>query len=260
MFKMGRNRPRVLGPRLSLGNYLMLDMPSPPASIAPVATAGPCLAEMMLNDRLGDCTSACAFHLDGAMEAAAGRPRTYPNGLVEAFYSATSGYVPGDPSTDNGADEITVLNYWHEKGLYGGTHKIGTWVTVDAANLAQLKLGIWLWGGLSLCLELPDAYVNPFPSASGFVWDVAGAPNPNNGHCIASLGYEADGRLIISTWGMTGYLTPAAAAKYCVPAVYGAAYAVLTPDFFLAGATPRKAPNGFDWSQLAADRQAIGHG
>jgi hypothetical protein len=102
---------------------------------------------------------------------------------------------------------------------------------------------------------LPDGWVSPMPSASGFVWDVAGPPNPENGHCVAGFGYSNEG-ITISTWGMTGCLTYKAVAKYATRSAHGALYTVISEDG-IDKATD-KAPNGFDWTQLVADFDSMG--
>ena len=114
---------------------------------------------------------------------------------------------------------------------------------------------IYLFENLYFGLELPDAYVNPTPSSSGFTWDVAGDPDPSNGHCIVGTGYTAAG-VKVDTWGLLGTFTWAAIAKYCTEKANGALYVILTPDQLTKGQT--KAPNGVDWTSLIADFDAIG--
>jgi len=124
------------------------------------------------------------------------------------------------------------------------------WVTADATNQMELQSGIFLFEAGILTLELPNQYVSPFPAASGFLWDVAGPPNPNQGHSIMKLGYTNSGA-IIGTWGMLGVMTWAAMAKYCKPSAGGGAYFLLTPDQIAKGAA--KAPNGVAWVDLVTD-------
>ncbi len=93
------------------------------------------------------------------------------------------------------------------------------------------------------------------PSASGFVWDVAGDPDPQNGHCVVGVGYTAAG-ITIDTRGMTGLMTNAAVAKYPTQASGGELYTVVSMDAI--GKATEKAPSGFDWSQLVADFDSMG--
>ena len=131
-----------------------------------------------------------------------------------AFYSATTGYDPADPSTDRGGDEVTVLNDWRDKGFFAdGSGKIAGWANVDATERTLVKQAIWLFENVYFGVELPDAWIKPFPQGNGFTWDVAGDADPSNGHCFAGLGYNDNG-VIINSWGIMGTVTWAAVAKY----------------------------------------------
>jgi len=197
------------------------------------------------------------------MTGSAGKkPFLYSNKEIIGLYSAIGGYVPGDPATDQGCDEQTALNYWENNGALPphttsktGAHKIAGWMTVDATNVEECQTAMWLFENLYFGLELPDAWINPAPSASGFTWDVAGASDPNNGHCVVGVGYNANG-IVIDTWGMTGLMTTAAVAMYPTPANNGELYTVVSQDA-ISTAT-QKAPSGFDWSQLIADFDSMG--
>jgi hypothetical protein len=93
------------------------------------------------------------------------------------------------------------------------------------------------------------------PSAPGFVWDAAGPPDPENGHCVVGVGYNNKG-VTIATWGMTGLMTDHAIAKYATPDAGGELYTVVSQDAI--DKASQKAPNGFDWSQLLADFDSMG--
>jgi hypothetical protein len=250
--KMGRRRAISRGPRLSLKNYLRTRMPPPPAVCDYTAKGGPVIAQMLGNDRLGDCTAAAAFHISGIMLANAGAPVTWDVGnQVIPFYSATGGYISGNGSTDNGANEIDVLNYWHNHGLLlDGSHKILAWMVVDATSYDEVATSIWLFENVYFGIELPDAWVNPVPSVGGFTWGIAGAANPDNGHAFPGLGYDADG-VKISTWGMTGTLTWPAVQRYARHSNGGELYTVFSVDS-IERATA-KAPNGLNLAQLMDD-------
>lgn len=256
-FKLGRRRPVARCPRLSLKNYLYKGVPTPPAAIDYALKGTAALANIYGNDQLGDCTCAAAFHIDGTLLANADQPVTFAADDAIKFYSASCGYVPGDPSSDQGGDEQTVLNYWQQNGLLpDGSHKISGWVAVDATNVDECKTALWLFENLYFGVELPDAWVNPMPGSNNFIWDVAGSADPNNGHCFSGEGYNQIG-VLIDTWGMIGTVTWAAVAKYAAASGgQGELYAVLGPDAI--DKANGKAPNGFDFTQLQADMQATG--
>ena len=257
MFKLGRKRPVARGPRLSLGNYLLASLPAPPVESLYGPKALPGLSQMYANDTLLDCTSAGAFHIANVFEANAGTPVVFTDDQVIAFYSATTGYIPGDPATDQGGDEQTVLNYWRQKGLLpDGSHKIAGWTAVNGADKTEVMTALWLFENLYFGVELPDAWVDGMSTMKdNFTWDVAGDPDPENGHCFVSTGYSPVG-LRICTWGMVGTLTWAAAAKYATTADSGELYTILSQDAIMKANA--KSPSGFDLTQLTADLQAIG--
>jgi hypothetical protein len=255
-FKLGRKRPIARGLRLSFKNYLTRSIPPPPQSADYSETATTALAEMYDNDTLGDCVIAGMAHVVGVLTGgASGQPFIYTDQQIIDLYSAIGGYDPNDPSTDQGCDEQTALNYWQDNGAPAGEHEIAGWLTVDPTDPTEYRNALYLFENLYFGFELPDEWVNPAPSSSGFIWDVAGSPDPNNGHCVVGVGYNTQG-VTISTWGMTGLLTDAAIAKYTAASAGGQLYTVISQDA-ISAATSR-APNGFDWSQLVADFDSLG--
>jgi hypothetical protein len=252
-FKMGRKRAISRGPHLSIKNYFVPRvMPAPPETCDYTKAAETVLGQILGNDKLGDCTAAAAFHISGTMLANAGDPQSWSTlEQVVPFYSATGGYIDGKESTDNGANEIDVLNYWQERGLLqDGSHKIRAWATVDSGNKREIQTAIWLCENVYFGVEMPDAWINPVPMQSGFKWDIAGGYNPDNGHAFAGLGYNKDG-VIISTWGMLGTLTWAAIDRYAAKADGGELYTVLSDDV-IERATA-KANDGLRVAQINRD-------
>jgi hypothetical protein len=255
MFRFGRQRPAVKGSRYHLRDYFLTVLPEPPTTTDWTQKALPFLANVLANDQLGDCLSAGLFHIDGVMLANAGEPIPYTAQNVIDFYSAACGYVAGDPSTDNGSDEKTVLDYAEQHGLLpDGSHKLTAWVEIDATNEQEVRQAIYLFENAYICVELPNEYVSPFPAGDGFTWDVAGDPNPEQGHCFVALGYSDEG-VLIDTWGMLGVMTWAALAKYASPSSNGSLATLLSPDSIIAAS--KKSPIGFDMSQLLIDINSI---
>jgi hypothetical protein len=242
--------------RLSLGNYLKRGVPAPPVTWDYQHRAKKSLAQMYGNDTLGDCVIAGMGHEVGVFTGN-GSPNEVILTMEQiiALYSAIGGYVPGDPSTDNGCDEVTALNYWIQKGCPIGANQIDGYIAVNPADPVEYRTALYLFESLFFGLELPDAWVNPFPSQSGFVWDEAGAPDPDNGHCVVGVGYNTQG-VIVGTWGMTGLMTDKALQYYLAEAQGGQLFSVLSQES-IRKAT-QKSPVGFDWSQLVADFDSMG--
>ena len=250
----GRHRPAVIGPRLSASKYLATIIPAPPATCSYASAATQVLDQMFGNDTYGDCVIAGGYHTVGIETGNAGKLFVATQKQILADYSAIGGFVPGDPSTDQGCDEPTALNYWVGHGFANGTKALG-WLSVDPNNLTEVQQVMWLFENLMLGLELPDAWINPFPSFSGFTWGVAGNSDPDNGHCVVGVGFNSAG-LQIDTWAMIGTITWSALQKYCASSVGGELYVLITPDQLQKAAA--KAPNGFAWVDLINDFNTLG--
>jgi hypothetical protein len=195
-FRMGRGRPLARCPRFSLRDYLMKDLSPPPASCDYSAKAGKALSQLYLNYKLGDCVIADIGHVVGVLTAGAGNQFVYSDAQILQLYEAIGGYVPNHPNTDDGCDEHTALNYWQHHGAPSGTHKIAGWVAVNGADPNEYRTALRLFENLYFGLELPDKWVSPMPTRAGFTWDVAGPPNPDNGHCVVGVGYSNKGMKI----------------------------------------------------------------
>ena len=249
-FKLGRNKPLAFGPRLSLGNYLFRKFPTAPPSADYSAKADGFMRDVLGNDICGDCTCAAAYHIAGMFLANSGQTIPFNTHNVLTTYQTLSGWngVDNDVS-DAGCDELTVLDYWSTKGLVPGAHKITAAIKVDGTDQGEIQAALWLFENVYFAMGLPDAWINPMPSGSGFIWDVAGPENQDNGHAFCGVGYNPQG-IIIDTWGMLGIMTWKAVAKY--PSVY----TVLGTD--IVDKITQKAPNGFNWTQLVSDLQSMG--
>ena len=246
---------KIARARLSLKNYLGKSLPNPPVLWTWGRLAAASLNEMYLNDTEGDCVIAEICHSCGVMTGnATGTSQLFTDTQVNDLYSAIGGYVPGDESTDNGCDIQTALNYWGTSGLLQGVHKIAGYLAVNSADVIEIQTALFLFQNLSIGLDLPDSWITPFPSTSGFIWDVAGPADPSNGHNILGFGYNSEG-VPISTWAMQGLLTYSAISQYCSAANQGELYTVISTDSL--NAASKRAPNGFDWTQLLADFDAI---
>jgi len=248
--KFGRIAPVTLGLRLRLGNYVDLSqLPPAPGSCDYTRSSMSSLVNVFLNDQLGDCVIAGGYHVTGVETGNAGNLFEATNQQIVADYSVIGGYKPGDPSTDRGCNEVTALNRWMTHGFANGT-KLTGWFQIDASNKQEVQLAMWLFENLYFGVALPDEWIKPFPEKENFTWDVAGDADYDNGHCFIGAGYDSKG-VVIDTWGLLGYITWDAIAKYCSNSQGGELYAMLSPDQIAKGQA--KAPNGVAWQDIVAD-------
>lgn len=182
-------------------------LPTPPDVVD--YTSGMLDWGMMLNDTQGDCTCAAAGHLLQAWSSLAGAEYAIPDTAIEKAYETVGHYVPGDPSTDNGAFISDVLNYFQSTGVAG--YQISAHAEINTATQLRVQQGLWIFKGLDLGIALPVSAQQQV----GDVWDIVGNPlDPNDpaypgswgGHSVAALYYSPNGVDCI-TWGQVQRMT-----------------------------------------------------
>lgn len=243
----GRRRPTTFSRRLQAHTLLQANLPAPPNSTHYETVAMTALRKMFLNDQLGDCVRAGAAHRIGVLTANAGAPFVYSDAQVLTEYERVGGYVPGRPDTDQGCDMSVSADDGVTHGYADGSRDAG-WISVDATNKTEVMQMIYLFEDGDLGIELPDAWLQAMPNGDNFVWDVAGDPDPNNGHCIQIVDVDIDRGARISTWGLLGWMPWRALAKYGAQSAYGELIIHVNVDQLIKAT--QKAPNGFDWSTL----------
>ena len=140
------------------------------------------------NDVESDCVIAARYHLKGVHTGNAGALFVPTMDQINADYAAIGGYVAGQPATDQGCDEVTAIDYWTTTGDCTGVKFAGA-VEVDACNWPEVQSGLFLFEGALCCLELPGDYTTNMPTSDSSLWDVAGDPNPDDGHGVMLAGY-----------------------------------------------------------------------
>lgn len=199
---------------------------------------------MFANDSISDCTCACIAHMIMCATAHTGSLVTPTTSEIVAAYSAITGYVPGDDSTDNGAAISDVLDYWQKTGI--GGHKITAWAKINEQDIDQVKQAIWLFGGVDIGIDVYQSMETQFDARQA--WDNPSGKNLG-GHSIPIFGYGSDGCTGV-TWAALQQMGWPAFGKIC-----SEAYAVITPDWLsqLSG----KSYSGFDVAQLGSDLAAM---
>lgn len=241
--RLGRKAVKTDSRTLMMADYLTPSLPPPPP--AKDWTKGITSWGMMLNDKLGDCTIAGAAHAVQVWSANSDTEVTVSDDTVQSYYQQWDGYVPGDPSTDNGGVELDVLNDWQKQGFAG--NKLLAFADPKPANLIQIRQSINLFGGVYIGLALP------LTAQTQDVWDVVktgGAkakPGSWGGHCVFVPKYDQHGFTCI-TWGGLKTMTLAFWKKYC-----DEAHALLDQQWL----TTKGSPAGFDQNQLLTDLNAI---
>jgi hypothetical protein len=240
-FRLGKKPPRIDKRTLKFRDYVTPALPAPPPSVD--WTAKVPTWPMMGNDQYGDCTCAAAGHLIETWTANATTPLILPDDEILAAYNVVDGGV------DQGADLLTVLNYWRQTGIGGDT--IVAYAQVGMTNVAEIQQAIDLFGGIYIGVALPDFAVQGDMLTVPWMLPTDGSndpPDPNNGHCIPLVQYDAQGVTAI-TWG------EAKRASWDFITTYAdEGYAILSDDWI---EVTGESPGGLNIAQLQADLQAV---
>ncbi len=212
-----------------------------PDSSAPVGAQG----------GLGDCTCAAVAHGIDVVTAGGGQPVTITSAQTVRLYELACGYVLGNPATDQGGNELSVISYVAAHGIDGqGLHQFAGAATLDATNVQECKEALFVAGWLPFCAELPDSYMST--PANG-VWDTVGAGDSNLGHCFPAVGFTTNcpnGKAAykVITWGGVRWYTVDAAAEYSAERNGGSANLALSKEWL--SVQTGQAPNALDWVSL----------
>lgn len=230
---------------LYLDDYVTGALPPAPGTVDRAANiAWP----MYLNDELGDCTFATVGHEIQAFTNFASSLKTIPDSAVLSAYEAVGGYVPGDPSTDNGCEITDVLKYWQAKGV--GGHKIAAWAELNVSDMVQLKQVLNTFGTVYLGLNVPQSAETQFSDNEPWALSKTGT-NIVGGHAVPIQKWNASGVGVIEvvTWGALQRMTMAFFRRYVEEA-----YAVISQDWITANGTTIE---GLALDELIADSKAL---
>lgn len=250
-YKLGKKLAKIDHRTLKLENYIKA-LPPPPNSMGYVKEVK--IWPMMLNDQLGDCVIAAAGHMIEQWSTYAGKAFTPSDLAIIKAYEDVGGYVPGDPSTDNGAYLLDVLNYWRKTGI--ADHKIVAFVSVNPRNHQEIKTAISLFGSIYQGVGLPLSAQNEMTGGNGLpLWQVPkagpiglGTPWSWGGHSVPAVGYNDLGMEVVS-WGQVFDQTWNFCDAYC-----DEAYAAVSQDWIRANG---RSPSGLDIDTLLTDLQHI---
>lgn len=245
-FRGGRLRePNPDRRSLRFEDYLTGDpLPEPPADADWLSEVADW--PMYANDRVGDCTVASVGHMiEGFTRYAQSVAVEITEADVLAAYSAVTGYVPGDPSTDTGAVIEDILKYWRDHGI--GGHRILAYGKVDVGNRAHVEQAIYLFGAVNLGVNLPKSAEEQFNA--GQPWDYVKGSRILGGHCVPGMRYGRDGSTDIVTWARVVMMTALFWRHYVEEAWF-----VLTRD---RADQLGNSPSGFNLFQLGEDLAAL---
>lgn len=202
------------------------------------------ISRVYANDRLGDCVIAGKYHQMGIWSA-----NDTPSTILATDQEVIDHYHRICGAGDNGCMITSVLDYFQRQGLVAGgkLHKIDSYVSINNTNKELVKAANYLFGGLTLGINLPQAWTQ----APG-VWDVTSS-RIVGGHDVCSGGHNAQG-VQIATWGEICTITWAA---FLSTRWVEECYAELSPDWYN---DDRLSPHGINVELLKHDLAMLEEG
>src|SRR6185295_9106149 len=141
---------------------------------------------------------------------------TEPDSCVLALYEQAAGYNPNDPSTDQGANEQSILQYLLNTGAPmadNSRHQISAFYEIDPRNSTDVKQTIYECG-LSYIGFIVPANIMPAGSPPPYLWQYVPHQRQLGGHAVILTGYDAQGVDVIS-WGEKYKMTWQFFHAYC---------------------------------------------
>lgn len=255
--KYGRLHPDPARPRLTLEKYLdpraalsRAGLPPVPLSQDIDRASAVQSWPVYLNDQLGDCTIAAVGHMYGAWTQYAGAGEAlFSDNAIQETYSRVGGYVPGDPSTDNGCVMQDVLADQESVGIddtSGKVHKVAGYAAFgNPADETLLGQVLDVFGTVYVGINCQASIQQEFADEQPWTW-TPGEP-VEGGHAICLQRRLGSGKAPLEyvTWGA---LQPATTNFQANAAEE--AWAVVTQDWLQANGTTVE---GLDLQQLLSD-------
>lgn len=249
-YKLGRNRPTGTHDYVAIAGYAdmaKLAAVPPPASVDWYTNASAAIKHMYDNDRYGCCVISGKAHSIGCWTAnESGTAVVVDDRTIYNTYQSWCG--PGD----NGCVITDVLDKCVSQGfpMADGPHLFDGYAASDWTNQLLTKICLYLFGPLSIGIQLPSAWTQ---GGDGSVWDVTNTQIVG-GHDVSCVGYNDIG-VQIATWGGLRTITWAAfQSKNWLEECW----AIMAKDWY-AKASQTPVP-GLDLQTLKNDFQAIKNG
>lgn len=206
--------------------------------------------EMFGNDRLGDCVFAGAGHEHMVWANSQNQVADFDDQGIIGAYSEVTGYIPGDPSTDQGTD-MAIAAAWRRKvGLadaQGVRHPVLAYLSIKPKSIQALYQALYLFGSVGIGIEFPETAYKQIHEHKP--WSYKPGANIVGRHYIPAVAKRK--HIEIVTWGQLQSMTTCFYRRYNDETIV-----YLSPESLdrLTGLSPL----GFNVTQLLADLAALG--
>ncbi len=243
--KLGKLDAKFIKGLPALGVYTQHLPPPPPAITYSLTLRN---LGMMANNVTGDCTCAACGHAIQVWTSMNSNETVVPDASILEMYSKISGYVPGDPNTDNGAVASEVLLYWYKNPL--ANHALSGFASIRPGNRTSIRDAIYLFGicylGVQMPLSAQHANRWELPQNQELTGDWE--PGSWGGHAIPACDYDEYGLTVIS-WGKLIKVDWS-----WLDAYMDEGYGLLSKDWMTQ---LDNSPPGFNWAALQDDMNSL---
>ena len=164
MKKLGKLPARPGAVSLKFGTIInAAKIPTPPIKFGHANYSKPW--NLFSNDVISDCVFAGAAHEHMVFGNEGGSIPTFTDATVISDYSAVTGYLPGNPETDQGTDMQAAASYRRKTGIVdanGVRHKIEAYAALEVGNYQEVVLAASIFGVVGLGLRLPETAESQF--------------------------------------------------------------------------------------------------
>ena len=163
------------------------------------------------NDNYGDCTVAGAEHIVMAWLKAKGTTTHFTD--IDALDDYENfGYVPSKPETDQGADMISVAEFWRTTGMRDWRavrYKIAGYASIEGSEAGAPELNhvyqcAFLFGACGIGINLPANAETQFDNNE--TWTIVPDAPSDGYHYVPVIGRGPQGLLFV-TWGKACWMS-----------------------------------------------------
>jgi hypothetical protein len=174
-------------------------LPPVPAEVSWFTKVPASAWRMYYNDTLGTCGPAMVGHSIVQASFYAGKEIIPTDAQIMQVYKDVGGYVPGDPSTDNGVDLLTLMNYMRQVGVAG--NKWDAFMSVNWKDLDEVREAIQIFGRVLVGTALPATAQGQanWTVALGGTATANGAPGSWGGHATPYFAMSPES-INVNTW------------------------------------------------------------
>lgn len=164
----------------------------------------------------GDCVLAAADHetqLWLNQQGVRVPSRLFNGATAIKDYSAITGYVVGDDSTDQGTYIRDALKYRQKTGIIdteGNRHRIGAYLQLEPGNTEHILMAMYLFGACEIGIQFPSSAWDQL----GKTWKPVAGATIEGGHDIPLVARRSTGWRCV-TWGKTQYMNTKFYTTYC---------------------------------------------